>query len=87
MTEKDYMLRFYEMVRCIGKDAAIKLHKEFGGRTIYIPKLNSLIRDNRNEEIYRRFIEGEPMQDIARDNDITMYMVQKIIRNKRDDKT
>lgn len=50
---------FKKLVRIIGLDNTTKLMQEFGGKVLYIPKIQGLVRIRRDEKIYKDHETGE----------------------------
>lgn len=72
--------RLYEIV---GEENFIQIQKEYGGETIYIPKPNK----ERNENILYEFLyEGMSPKELAKKWGLSTSMINKIIKNQREEK-
>jgi len=54
-----------------GPEAMDKLRANFGGERCYIPKAPPALQERRNDEIFRRATEGESLDVLAADFNIT----------------
>lgn len=79
--------REYQMVAEIaGKATALKLAQCLGGTRVYYPKIESLIRDVRDECIRAEFT-GFNHRDLARKYSLTETWIRDIVQRKRPDET
>lgn len=76
--------RFDEIAAAIGEDGALKLCREFGGMSLYIPSIRSAVLKKRNQVIYTRFQSGTKVGQLALEYGITERAVFFVLREERD---
>lgn len=69
---------YQTIARHIGVKGALWLARAFGGTSIYMPKLDQLLRKKRNERIRREFREGN-WRELAIKYGLTEAWVRKIV--------
>jgi Mor family transcriptional regulator len=69
---------YQDIVRTVGLDAALELGREFGGMSIYLPKMESALRSWRNQNIRAEFT-GANITQIARKYRLTGARVRQIL--------
>ncbi len=62
-------------------DIALKLSKNFGGMRIYIPKIEHVLRSNRNNHIRQEF-NGANHKMLARNYKLTETQIRTILKNR-----
>ncbi len=65
--------------RLVGADGAQRLACELGGTTIVVPRLNVLLRADRDTEIVARYRSGESACALARDYALNYRTIQRIV--------
>ena len=72
------------VVRIIGRDAALKLCREFNGMAVYIPKEDWVLKAEHDEEILEKAQErrarGQSFEQIGRALGISRYSVSRRLR-------
>ncbi|MBD5158665.1 MAG: DNA-binding protein [Ruminococcus sp.] len=71
-----------ELANVIGLEAYKKLVQHFGGSYIYINKPDTVVRNERNEEICRKFT-GSNYCQLAQEYNLTENRIRSILRQKR----
>lgn len=66
----------------LGVDAAKKLLALFSGGTLYVPKVESVVRAIRDRRIYKAF-NGDNFRDLAREYQLTTRQIRIIVREQR----
>lgn len=75
---------FQRLVSLLGREAAIRLAQTFGGRSIYIPKLDGdLYKAARNNDIYRKYKKGATLKSLSKEYHIAPITVANILVAKR----
>lgn len=81
--------RFSLIQRAVGIDAALQLAKEFGGETLFIPRLAVAIRRMRNRRIVRdfdaaiqRMSTASAANDLAAKYQMTSRSIETIVNGK-----
>jgi len=72
---------YQEIARIAGKEAALKLSQYLGGTRFYYPKLDSLLRKERDEQIRQEF-NGANHRELARKYDLTETRIRDIVQRK-----
>lgn len=72
---------YQEVARIIGIDNAIKLSQYLGGLGYYFPKLDSMLRQTRDELIRKEFT-GFNHRDLARKYGLTEVWIREIVQTK-----
>lgn len=73
---------FKELVDLLGFDAAAKLARAMGGTAVYIPKIDTVERINRNQQIAAGF-NGSNYAELALKYDLTERQIRLIIESMR----
>lgn len=73
-----------DFIRLIGMKATVRLLSEYGGVTIYIPKLNSIEKEKRRLNIIREF-DGKNASVLARKYGVSNRNVQLWVKEKREE--
>ena len=71
-----------EIASVIGLEAYKKLVRHFGGSYIYINKAETVTRNERNQEICRKF-NGSNYCQLAQEYQLTENRIRSIIKQKR----
>lgn len=71
---------FTELVEIIGEESALKLTKAAGGGFIYIPKHDTITRQQRNKEIKRDYYKGLTYFQLHIKYELTERQIRKIIQ-------
>lgn len=66
----------------IGLSKFLELCEAFGGSSIYLPTMKSILRTHRNEEIIRRY-NGKNSKELAKEFCISEMYVKSIIRKSK----
>jgi len=69
-----------ELADIIGWDAYLRLLANYAGCTIYIKKPERIVKQNRDEEIFRKFKDGN-YRELAKEFHLSESAVRKILRN------
>lgn len=77
---------YQEVARIIGMENALRLAQHIGGGRIYYPKIESLLRDKRDEKIRAEFT-GFNHRELARKYSLTETWIRDIVQRKRPDET
>ena len=67
-----------DYIRVIGKEATVKLCAEYGGESIYVPKLESIL-DQRSAEIIRDY-NGYNVRMLAKRYNLTERRIYQIVQ-------
>ncbi len=70
----------HKLTKLIGQEAADKLCEYWGGDRLYIPKADVAMRCIRDQDIVRRYDEGERVNDLAAEYGITARRVWDILK-------
>lgn len=70
-----------ELAKVIGLEPYKKLVQHYGGSYIYINKPDTVVRNERNEEIFRKFT-GSNYCQLAQEYHLTENRIRSIIRQK-----
>lgn len=71
-----------ELAKVIGLEAYKKLVKHFGGSYIYINKSDTVIKNERNAEIRKKF-NGTNYAQLAQEYQLTENRIRSILRQKQ----
>ncbi len=72
---------YQDIAQAVGIDAALALGQEYGGMSLYLPKMDSAIRGWRDESIRREFT-GANVAQLARKHRLTATRVRQILGEK-----
>ena len=72
------MESYTALVEIIGEESAMKLAKSVGGGTIYVPKHDTITRQQRNEEIKRDYRSGMTYWQLHCKYNLTERQIRKI---------
>ena len=72
-----------ELAKIIGLDAYKKLVQHFGGSYIYVNKPDTVVREERNAEICRRF-DGKNYCQLAQEYNLTENRIRSILKQKKE---
>jgi len=72
-----------ELARLVGLEAALKIGREFGGVTLYVPVMSGIPRAERNERIRREYARGRRVRDISKCFGLTERTIFNIIKSGR----
>ena len=62
-------------------EAALKLSKSFGGMRIYIPKIEGLLRSNRDDQIRKEF-NGANHRELAQKYKLSETQIRTIVQKR-----
>lgn len=71
---------FYDVISTIGAENAYKLAKCFSGGYIYIPKLETIQRIQRDKDIFNEVQQGHSYNNIARKYGLSARSVREIVK-------
>ncbi|MCM1315144.1 MAG: hypothetical protein NC205_01060 [Prevotella sp.] len=71
-----------EIANVIGLEAYKKLVRHFGGSYIYVNKPETVVRNERNQEICKKF-NGSNYCQLAQEYQLTENRIRSILRQKR----
>jgi len=71
------------LVAILGTANALALIKNAGGASIYIPSIETISKDERNAEIYRKYCEGATYWELRIKYNLSEKTVREIINNQR----
>ncbi len=74
---------YQDIVRMVGLDAALALGREFGGMSLYLPKIESALRSWRDQNIRAEFT-GANILQLARKYRLTGARVRQILGVERE---
>jgi len=69
---------YQDLARTVGLDAALELGREFGGMSLYLPKIESAMRSWRDQNIRLEFT-GANIVQLARKYRLTSVRVRQIL--------
>jgi len=69
---------YQDLVNTVGLDGALALGREFGGMSLYLPKIESAMRNWRDINIRREF-NGANITELARKHRLTTARVRQIL--------
>jgi Mor family transcriptional regulator len=69
---------YQDIVRMVGLEAALELGREFGGMSLYLPKIESALRGWRDQMIKAEFT-GANIAELARKYRLTGARVRQIL--------
>ncbi|MBF0340218.1 MAG: hypothetical protein HQL95_04565 [Magnetococcales bacterium] len=69
----------HALVALLGADAAGKLAAMYGGENLKIPRAITALRCQRDREILRRYDEGERLAALAREYQLDLRTIERII--------
>ncbi len=72
-----------ELAKTIGLEAYKKLVQHYGGSYIYINKPDTVVRNERNEEICRKF-NGSNYCQLATEYNLTENRIRSILKQKKE---
>lgn len=67
----------------VGEEKYLEIARMYGGTSIYIPKYSSVIRNNRNREIAKRY-NGINARQLSREYGLTADRIRKIADENKD---
>lgn len=71
---------YEEIKEAIGEAACDKLCDTFGGEMIYIPKIDRIKTNKRNQDIRHEYEKGTSIEKIARKYRVTTRRIRQIIK-------
>jgi len=74
---------YQDLAGMVGLEAALMLGREFGGMSVYIPKIETSLREWRDENIRRDFTGGN-IRQLARKYRLTSTRVRQILGGTRE---
>jgi len=74
---------YREMAEVVGLKNTLELAIVFGGRELYFPKLNNVLRVERDKKILTEYAAGSTADNIAKKYGITAVRVCQIIKLRR----
>lgn len=72
-----------ELAELFGVETAISFLENFGGCTIYVPKLDCTLSPYRNKKILEGFHEGQDIRHLARRYGVTQSYIYRLINDKK----
>lgn len=69
----------HRLIGLLGEEMARRLSHHFGGETLFIPRGAQAERNQRNQEIIRRYDEGVPVRVMAQEYKLTERQVYSIL--------
>jgi len=72
---------FQMVAETLSIEDALKMSKSFGGMTIYIPKIENLLRMNRDEQIRKEF-NGTNHRPLARKYKLSETQIRTIVQKR-----
>jgi len=79
---QDIPAEYHDIVEVLGMESFLKLAYTCGGQTLYIPKLESIERGDRDRQIRARF-DGGNYRQLAAQFRLSERQVRKIINGRR----
>lgn len=73
---------FIEILNCIGLENGLKVISLFGGSNIYVPIYDTIIRNYRNNLIYKDYSKGMEYSYLAKKYNLTERCIRNIITAK-----
>lgn len=70
----------HQLVGIIGHEATVTLVRQYGGTTVYIAKVDTMLRIMRNIEISKRFEGGESATKLAREYQMSERHIWNILK-------
>ena len=74
---------YQELVHAVGMEVTLKLGREFGGMSLYLPKIETSLREWRDENIRREFT-GANVRQLARKYRLTGARIRQILGGGRE---
>lgn len=74
---------YREVAEAIGIETALRLCEIAGGEQLYIPKLDSVLKDERYNRLYQDYLAGAAYEELARRYNLSVDSVRRIIRERR----
>lgn len=84
LTEADFPQQLREMVTTIGVEAAVAMARSYGGCQFYVPKIDAILRQKRDQMI-RRDRKLLDYKDLAIKYKLTEVWVRQICDHQSDD--
>lgn len=73
-----------DLRQTVGIENTAKIIRTFGGTGIYIPLMETITKNQRNENIYREFINGTSIRNLSRKYAVTEIAIRKILNSKKE---
>lgn len=73
----------FELAEIIGMDLMEKVIEYFPGMNLYIPMKKKVLRASRDREIIKRFKEGESINILAREFEMSSAWIAEIVRDTK----
>lgn len=71
------------LVRICGVTSAIKVLEELGGQTIYVPKLEGIVQQQRDINIRNAYDSGEAsVKSLAKEYNLTETRIRQILKDR-----
>lgn len=67
------------LIETIGEENTLKVVKVFSGSMIYIPNYNTVMRENRDEQIRKEYAKAMPYEQVARRYNMSELNVRRIV--------
>jgi len=74
---------YQDLAGTLGIEATLTLGREFGGMSLYLPKIETSLREWRDENIRREFT-GANVRQLARKYRLTATRIRQILGGARD---
>lgn len=71
---------FYDVIKIIGAENAYKLSEYFSGEYLYIPKIETIQRVQRDKDIFHEVQQGHSYNNVARKYNLSSRNVREIVK-------
>lgn len=79
LIEKSPQLSVQDLLECLDPESIYKLMMTYGGETIFIPKIDKVLKMERNEKIKSDFNAGLSQRQLVKKYGITARYLRKLL--------
>lgn len=83
LIEESPLLSIQDLLEVLDPESIYNLMKTYGGDTLFIPKVDSILKMERNQKIINDFNSGLSCKQLAKKYDVTTRHIRKLLEEKR----
>ncbi|GEM_PF-900185 len=85
LIEESPLFSIQDLLEVLDPESIYKLMVNYGGNTIFIPKIDKILAMERKEKIKKDFYSGTPIQKLAKKYGMTSRYIRTIVTEEKDD--
>lgn len=83
LIEESPLLSIQDLLEVLDPESIYNLMKTYGGDTLFIPKIDGILKMERNQKIIDDFNSGLSYKQLAKKYDVTTRHIRKLLEEKR----